>query len=88
MESEMLKRASRQSIASFVMCGSELLCPDEGTYDEKVRKYENAFDKCLDDLRLSERDKDLVFEKECDLTSLYFEQGLKVGALIMKELTA
>lgn len=88
METEMLKRASRRSIADFIMCGSESLCPDEGTYDEKLRKYESAFSKCLDDLKLSEREKDLVFGKECDLTSLYFEEGLKIGALLMKELTA
>ena len=38
MESDMIRRASRQAIARFVMCGSEALRFDDGNFDERLRK--------------------------------------------------
>ena len=87
MEGEMLKRTSRQSIAKFVMCGSETLKFAEGNFDERLRKGEKSFSRFLEELRITEREKDELTAREGDLLDLYFEEGVKIGALLVKNLT-
>lgn len=87
MEERMLKRASRQSIANFVMCGSETLKFAEGDYDERLRKGEEQISEYLDELRMTNREKDELTAREGDLLDLYFEEGVKIGALLVKNLT-
>ena len=40
MEREMIKRLNRQSIANFIMSGSETLKFAEGNFDERLQKGE------------------------------------------------
>lgn len=87
MEGEMLKRASRQSIANFVMCGSETLKFAEGSFDERLREGERRLSKYLDELRITNRERDELTAREGDLLDLYFQEGVKMGALLEKNLT-
>lgn len=87
MEGEMLKRLSRQSIASFVMCGSETLEFEDGNFDERLRLGENLVEEYLNSLRLTEDEKDELTYRNGKLLDLYFEQGIKMGTLLVKNLT-
>ena len=42
--------------------------------------------KYLDTLRLTEREKDELTHRRVDLLDLYFQEGLKIGALLIKNL--
>lgn len=83
----MLKRTSRQSIVKFVMCGSETLKLAEGSFDERLRKEEEQVSEYLDKLRMTEREKDELTAREGSLLDLYFEEGVKIGALLVKNLS-
>lgn len=87
MEGEMLKRASRQSIVNFIMCGSETLRFAEGSFDERLRDGENAVSEYLDELRLTGKQRDELVSREGDLLDLYFQEGVKIGVLLVKNLT-
>ena len=86
MEAEMLKRVNRQSIANFVMSGSETLKFAEGSFDERLRRGEKRITEYLDVLKLTEREKDELTLRESDLLDLCFQEGLKVGTLLIKNL--
>lgn len=86
MEGEMLKRLNRQSIANFIMDGSTTLKFAEGNFDERLRRGEERIMKYLDTLRLTEREKDELTHRRVDLLDLYFQEGLKIGALLIKNL--
>lgn len=82
----MLKRASRQSIASFVMFGVERLKFDLGSFDERLRKSERDVSEYLDKLRLSDEERDELTSREGELLDLYFEEGVKIGTLLFRQL--
>lgn len=86
MEGEMLKRLNRQSIANFIMDGSATLKFAEGNFDERLRKGERQIREYLDTLKLTEGEKDELMYKRVDLLDLYFQEGLKIGALLIKNL--
>lgn len=86
MEGEMLKRLNRQSIANFIMDGSATLKFAEGNFDERLRRGERQIGEYLDTLKLAEREKDELTYRESDLLDLYFQEGLKIGALLIKNL--
>lgn len=86
MEGEMLKRLDRQSIANFIMDGSTTLEFAEGNFDERLRRGEERIVKYLDTLKLTERERDELTYRESDLLDLYFQEGLKIGALLIKNL--
>lgn len=86
MEAEMLKRLNRQSIANFVMSGSETLKFAEGSFDERLQKGEERVTKYLNELKLTAEEKDELTWRESDLLDLYFQEGLKMGALLIKSL--
>lgn len=86
MEAEMLKRVSRQSIANFIMDGSATLKFAEGNFDERLRRGEERIVEYLDALKLTEREKDELTHRRVDLLDLYFQEGLKIGALLIKSL--
>lgn len=86
MEGEILKRLNRQSIANFIMDGSVTLKFAEGNFDERLRRGEERIMKYLDTLRLTEREKDELTHRRVDLLDLYFQEGLKIGALLIKNL--
>lgn len=86
MEGEMLKRLNRQSIANFIMDGSATLKFAEGNFDERLRRGEKRITEYLDVLKLTEREKDELTLRESDLLDLYFQEGLKVGTLLIKNL--
>lgn len=87
MESDMLKRVNRQSIASFVMFGAGSLEFEDGSFDERLRDGERAVSEYLDKLRLTGDERDELNSREGSLLDLYFEQGVKIGALLYRELT-
>ena len=86
MEGEMLKRLNRQSIANFIMDGSATLKFAEGNFDERLQKGERQIRDYLDALKLTEGEKDELMYKRVDLLDLYFQEGLKIGALLIKNL--
>lgn len=83
----MLKRTSRQSIANFVMCGAETLNFVDGSFDERLREGEKKLSRYLDGLRITERERDELAVRRGDLLDLYFQEGVKIGALLVKNLT-
>ena len=83
----MIKRASRQSIASFVMFGAESSESEDGNFDERLRNGERSVSEYLDKLRLTGEERDELTAREGSLLDLYFEEGVKVGALISQSLT-
>lgn len=87
MESDMIRRASRQAIARFVMCGSEALRFDDGNFDERLRKSEDSISEFLSKLELPSKQVDELTDREGSLLDLYFEEGVKIGALLSRELT-
>lgn len=86
MEAKMLKRLNRQSIANFVMSGSETLRFVEGSFDERLQKGEERVTEYLNELKLTAEEKDELTWRESDLLDLYFQEGLKIGALLIKSL--
>lgn len=86
MEAEMLRRLNRQSIANFIMDGGEKLKFAEGSFDERLQKGEERVTEYLNELKLTVGEKDELTLRESDLLDLYFQEGLKIGALLIKSL--
>lgn len=86
MEQEMLKRLNRQSIANFIMCGSETLRFAEGNFDERLRDVEKQRTNYLNALQLTGEERDELVAREADLLDLYFQEGIKIGTLLIKNL--
>ncbi len=82
----MLKRASRQSITDFVLYGSESLKTKEGNFDERLRECERNISDCLKEFELSNKQMDELTFHEGLLIDLYFEEGVKIGALLSQGL--
>lgn len=83
----MLNRASRQSIASYILSGSQLLKEQKGSFDERLKEGEKTVSNCLTSFGLSEEQKDELTFREGLLLDLYFEEGVKIGSLLSRNLS-
>lgn len=82
----MIGRLRRESIASFIQSGSELLKGRMESFDEKIRECEREIDEEVTEQRLTEEQKEKLFSKYCRLFDIYFEEGIKVGVMLLMEL--
>lgn len=68
------------------MCGSETLRFAEGNFDERLRDVEKQRTNYLNTLQLTGEERDELVAREADLLDLYFQEGIKIGTLLIKNL--
>lgn len=81
---DMRNRCDLESIASFILYGSETTKKQEGSFDERLRKYEREIEK--EQESLSENLKDKLWCIYSNLIDLYFQEGIRFGHKIATDL--
>ena len=82
----MVGRLRRESIANFIQSGSELLKGGAGSFDERIQECERKIDEEIAEQRLTEEQKERLLGKYCGLSDVYFEEGIKIGVMLLMEL--
>ena len=86
VEERMVKRLSRESIASYIQFGGESVKFDTKSFDEKVKDCDVEIKKLVTELGLMDEQIDKLLSNVSLLAEIHLDEGIKLGVNLLLNL--